>query len=206
LATIYDVAAHAGVSIKTVSRVMNGEAAVRPETRERVKAAAAALNYHPNRSARSLAGSKSFLIAAFVDAKLTLEHWRNERGTAYLARIQLGATMPCREAGYHFLVELVDHENDQIHNEVSNLLAGLKPDGVILTPPSADNVTVLELLRQSGTPYVRLGPERAGGGGLSLRMDDHAAARGMTEYLIKLGHRRIGFIEGEPRYAYTNQP
>jgi LacI family transcriptional regulator len=106
LATIYDVAADAGVSIKTVSRVMNGEAAVRPETRDRVLAAATALNYHPNRSARSLAGSKSFLVVALVDANLTLEHWRNERGNAYLARIQLGATMPCREAGYHFLVEI----------------------------------------------------------------------------------------------------
>ncbi len=201
MATIYDVAAHAGVSIKTVSRVMNGEAAVRPLTRERVQASATALNYHLNRSARSLAGSKSFLIAAFVDAKLTLEHWRNERGTAYLGRIQLGATMPCREAGYHFLIELVDQENDQAGNEVRNLLAELQPDGVILTPPSTDNLTVLELLRQSGTPYVRLGPERPDGGGLCLRMDDRAAARGMTEHLLQLGHRRIGFIEGDPRYA-----
>jgi LacI family transcriptional regulator len=83
VATIYDVAAEAGVSIKTVSRVMNAEPNVRPETRERVHAAAAALNYHPNLSARSLAGSKSFLIAAFVDAKLTLEPWRSERGTDY---------------------------------------------------------------------------------------------------------------------------
>jgi LacI family transcriptional regulator len=201
LATIYDVAAHAGVSIKTVSRVMNAEANVRPETRERVEAAAAALSYHPNLSARSLAGSKSYVIAAFVDAKLTLEHWRNERGTDYLARIQLGATMPCREAGYHFLVELVDHDTLPMRQEVRNLLAALKPDGVILTPPSTDNEIVLELLQRAGTPYVRLGPERSDGGGLRLRMDDHAAAFGMTEHLIGLGHRKIGFIEGEPIYG-----
>jgi LacI family transcriptional regulator len=201
LATIYDVAAEAGVSIKTVSRVMNAEPNVRPETRERVHAAAAALNYHPNLSARSLAGSKSFLIAAFVDAKLTLEHWRSERGTDYLARIQLGAMLPSREAGYHFLFELVDHDTAPMRQEVSNLLAALKPDGVILTPPSADNGIVLELLQQAHTPYVRLGPERTDGGGLRLRLDDRAAARGMTEHLVGLGHRRIGFIEGEPRYG-----
>jgi MFS family permease len=72
LATIYDVASYAGVSIKTVSRVLNDEPNVRDETRERVRAAATALNYHPNLSARSLAGSRSFVIAAFVDAALTL--------------------------------------------------------------------------------------------------------------------------------------
>jgi LacI family transcriptional regulator len=180
---------------------MNDEPNVRPETRERVQAAAAALNYHPNLSARSLAGSKSFVIAAFVDAKLTVEHWRSERGTDYLARIQLGATMPCREMGYHFLVELVDHDTAPMRQEVSNLLAALKPDGVILTPPSADNEIVLELLQRAGTPYVRLGPERSGGGGLRLPMDDKAAVRGMVDHLVTLGHRHIGFIEGEPRYG-----
>jgi LacI family transcriptional regulator len=201
MATIYDVAAHAGVSIKTVSRVMNAEASVRPETRERVQAAAAALDYHPNLSARSLAGSKSYLIAALVDARLTLEHWRNERGTDYLARIQLGATLPCREAGYHFLVELIDHGATPSRKEIGNLLSALKPDGVLLTPPITDDATVLTLLRQSGTPYVRLGSARKDGGGLRLTLDDHAAARGMTEHLLSLGHRRIGFIAGELRYG-----
>ena len=204
LATIYDVAARAGVSIKTVSRVMNAEASVRAETRERVEAAAIALDYHPNLSARSLAGSKSYVIAAFADAKLTIEHWRNERGTDYLARIQLGATLACREAGYHFLVELVHHDTQPMRQEVHNLLAALKPDGVILTPPSADNEIVLDLLQRAGTPYVRLGPERAGGGGLRLRMDDHAAAAGMTQHLLALGHRRIGFIAGARLYGSSS--
>jgi LacI family transcriptional regulator len=201
LATIYDVANQAGVSIKTVSRVMNDEPNVRPALREQVRAAAAALNYHPNRSARSLAGSRSFLIAAFVDASLTLQHWRNERGTDYLARIQHGATLLCRKAGYHLLIELVDNEAPSIQQDVRNVLAALRPDGVILTPPSADNAALLDVLRDAGTPYVRLGPERLDGGGLRLSLDDRAAARGMTEYLLDLGHRRIGFIEGDRRYG-----
>lgn len=201
LATIYDVADHAGVSIKTVSRVMNGEPNVRPEMRQRVQASATALRYQPNLSARSLAGSRSFLIAAFVDAKLTLDHWSSEHGTDYLARIQLGATLPCRKAGYHFLVELIDHESPSVQQDVDSLLGGLKPDGVILTPPSADNDIILDMLRRSDTPYVRLGPEQRQGGGLRLPMDDRAAAHGMTEHLLALGHRRIGFIEGDRRYA-----
>lgn len=199
--TIYDVAAQAGVSIKTVSRVMNAEPNVRAATREKVTAAAEALGYHPNLSARSLAGSKSFVIAAFVDASLTMDHWRSERGADYLSRIQLGATGPCRELGYHFLLELIDHDTPRVRQEVGNLLAALKPDGVLLTPPSSDDQTVLDLLKKSHTPFVRLGPERDVGGGLRLKMDDRAAAAKMTEHLIGLGHRRIGFVLGDARYG-----
>ena len=199
--TIYDVAARAGVSIKTVSRVMNKEPNVRPAMRDRVLQAANELGYSPNLSARSLAGSRSFVIAVFVDAALTIDHWRSERGADYLSRIQLGATLECREAGYHLLIELIDHEGPQVRQEVAALLAALKPDGVILTPPSSDNAVVLELLDKAGTPYVRVGPERAEGLGPRVHMDDVAAAREMTEHLIQLGHKRIGFIVGEPRYG-----
>jgi LacI family transcriptional regulator len=198
--TIYDVAAAAEVSIKTVSRVMNDEPNVRPATRARVSAAAEALGYHPSLSARSLAGSRSHLIAVFVDAALTMDHWRSERGADYLSRIQLGVTSVCREAGYHVLVELIDHGRAQVEREVSGLLAALKPDGVVLTPPSTDDEVVLSLLAAGGAPYVRLGPERPNGGGLRLTVDDREAAGRMTEHLIGLGHRRIGMILGEPRY------
>lgn len=199
--TIYDVAAKAGVSIKTVSRVMNKEPNVRPAMRDRVLEAAGELGYSPNLSARSLAGSRSFVIAVFVDAALTIDHWRSERGADYLSRIQLGATLECRDAGYHLLIELIDHEGPQVRQDVAAFLAALKPDGVILTPPSCDNEVVLELLDKAGTPYVRVGPERAEGAGPRVHMDDVAAAREMTEHLANLGHKRIGFIVGEPRYG-----
>jgi LacI family transcriptional regulator len=199
--TIYDVAARAEVSIKTVSRVMNNEPNVRPQMRERVLEAAGALGYAPNLSARSLAGSRSFLIAVFVDAPLTLDHWRSERGSDYLQRIQLGATVETRGAGYHLLVELIDHDGPRVRQEVGALLGALKPDGVILTPPSCDNAVVLELLDKAGIPYVRLGPEKPEGLGPRVHMDDVAAAREMTEHLADLGHTRIGFITGDQRYG-----
>ena len=199
--TIYDVAARADVSIKTVSRVMNNEPNVRPQMRERVLEAAGALGYAPNLSARSLAGSRSFLIAVFVDASLTLDHWRSERGSDYLQRIQLGATVETRAAGYHLLVELIDHDGPRVRQEVGALLGALKPDGVVLTPPSCDNDVVLELLDKARTPYVRLGPEKPEGLGPRVHMDDVAAAREMTEHLADLGHTKIGFITGDQRYG-----
>jgi LacI family transcriptional regulator len=199
--TIYDVAARAGVSIKTVSRVMNKEPNVRPAMRDRVLEAAGDLGYSPNLSARSLAGSRSFVIAVFVDAALTIDHWQSERGADYLSRIQLGATLVCREAGYHLLIELIDNDGPNVRQDVAAFIAALKPDGVILTPPSSDNPGVLEILDKTATPYVRVGPERADGPGSRVHMDDVAAAREMTEHLAELGHKRIGFIVGEPRYG-----
>jgi LacI family transcriptional regulator len=199
--TIYDVAGRAGVSIKTVSRVMNKEPGVRAATRERVTQAAEALGYHPSLSARSLAGSRSFLIAAFVDAALTIDHWRSGLAGDYLARVQLGATMECRRSGYHFMIELIDRDPPNVIREVRDVLGALKPDGVLLTPPSCDDTTVLDLLTASRIPFVRLGSEARGGGGLRLRMDDEGAALAVTEHLIALGHRRIAIILGKPDYA-----
>ena len=66
-ATINDVAKHAGVSIKTVSRVMNNESSVRDNTREKVMLSVNELNYRPNLAARNLAGTKSFSIAYVYD-------------------------------------------------------------------------------------------------------------------------------------------
>ena len=65
--TIKDVARRAGVSPKTVSRVMNGEAHVRPAVREAVQRVIADMNYHPNAFARSLSSARSFLLALFID-------------------------------------------------------------------------------------------------------------------------------------------
>jgi LacI family transcriptional regulator len=199
--TIYDVAGRAGVSIKTVSRVMNKEPGVKPATRERVAQAAEAMGYRPSLSARSLAGSRSFVIAAFVDAALTIDHWRSGLAGDYLARVQLGATVECRRAGYHFMVELIDRDPDGVSRQVRDVLGALKPDGVLLTPPSCDDATVLALLAAARVPFVRLGAEAAGGGGLRLRMDDEGAAAAVTERLIGLGHRRIGLVQGKPDYA-----
>jgi len=199
--TIYDVARQAGVSIKTVSRVMNGEPKVGPVLRAKIKAIAEELGYSPNLSARSLAGSKSFVLSAFVDAALTLDHWSDERATDYLTRVQHGATLSCRQAGYHLVLQLIDHDPSMVRQQIKAVLGALKPDGVILTPPSSDDELVLTILRQSGTPFVRLGPEGELSGGLRIELDDSGAAAYMTDRLIALGHRRIGFVAGDPLFS-----
>lgn len=199
-ATIYDVAALAGVSIKSVSRVLNREPNVSAALQAKVQDAVNSLDYRPSLSARTLAGSSSYLIAAFVDADLTLEHWRSGRGSDYLSRLQFGALVECRKAGYHLLVELVDYGASSLEARLSALLRSLRPDGVLLTPPNADDPTVLDILERNGTPFVRLGADRDLGRGMRVFMDDRQAAADMTAHLIGLGHRRIGFVSGPAAY------
>lgn len=200
-ATIYDVAALAGVSIKSVSRVLNGGPNVSPALEARVRAAVESLDYRPSLSARTLAGASSYLIAAFVDAELTLEHWRSGRGNDYLSRLEYGALVECRRAGYHLLVELVDYGSPGLEANLLSLLRSLRPDGVLLTPPNSDDPRVLDVLERNGTPFVRLGAEAHLDRGMRVFMDDRQAAFDMTEHLIAANHRRIGFVSGPASYA-----
>ncbi|MBA4803602.1 MAG: LacI family DNA-binding transcriptional regulator [Brevundimonas sp.] len=200
-ATIYDVAARAGVSIKSVSRVLNGEANVSEALRKKVEGAVAELGYRRSLSARSLAGSASSIIAALVDAKLTIEHWRSGRGNDYLSRLELGLLMECRQADHHLMVELVDYDAPTLRQDLSNLLAAVRPQGVVLTPPNSDNALVLDVLDETGTPYARIGPETALHRGVRIRMDDAGAAEEITRHLLDLGHVDLAYISGPPAYA-----
>lgn len=199
--TIYDVAERAGVSIKSVSRVLNGKANVTDALRQKVEEAAEALGYRPSLSARGLAGARSYLIAALVDAELTVEHWRSGRGNDYLSRMELGALMECRQAGCHLLIELVDVGSATLERDILAMVSSLRPDGLILTPPVSDSFVVLEALDRRGTPYVRLGAETEPTRGRRVFMDDRRAAFDMTVHLARLGHKDIGFIVGSPRYS-----
>jgi LacI family transcriptional regulator len=185
--TIIDVAHRAGVSIKTVSRVMNKEPTVHADTRARVQEAVTALNYRPQLSARSLAGAKSFLIGLLY----------YDPSAAFVAGVQRGATLGCREAGRHLVVESLQQDGVDVQSQVESMLAALRPDGMILTPPLCDNPVILETLRASRTPCVLISPAGEGHGMPLVRMDDVLAAEELTNLLIGLGHTAIAFIEGD---------
>jgi LacI family transcriptional regulator len=199
-ATIYDVAERAGVSIKSVSRVLNSRPNVSEALRRKVEEAAEALGYRPSMSARGLAGASSYLIAALVDAELTVEHLRSGRGNDYLSRMELGALMECRRSRYHLLVELVDVGSANLERDIAAMVSSLRPDGLILTPPVSDSAIVLDTLDSRGALYVRLGAGTDLARGRRVYMDDHRAAYDVIAHLAHLGHRDIGFVTGSPRY------
>jgi len=200
--TIKHVAADAGVSLQTVSRVINKEPNVRPEMMERVQTSIRKLGYVPSIAAQRMGGSHSYLILALNDRERTIEAWRLREGTDWVDQMLLGGMLTCAEHGYRMIVELVDTHSDHIERELLGAIAALQPDGVILTPPHSENPLIIDLLVDHRISFARIGSIKPGPG-FALTMDDERAARLATEHLIELGHTRIGFISGPDDYELS---
>ena len=197
--TIKHVAADAGVSLQTVSRVINDEPNVRPEMKRRVQASIDKLGYIPSIAARRMSGSRSYLILAINDRERTIADWSARRGADWVDQMLLGGMLKCAEFGYRLVIELVDTHSDHVERELAAALAALQPDGVILTPPHSDNAQITGLLEREGVTFVRIG-SLGDGGGIPVIMGDEEAARDATGYLLELGHERIAFITGSEEY------
>lgn len=197
--TIKHVAADAGVSLQTVSRVINKEPNVRPAMMERVQASIAKLGYVPSIAAQRMGGSRSYLIVALNDRDRTIGDWRDRMGVDWVDQMLLGGMLTCAEHGYRMIVELVDTHSDHIERELQAAIAALQPDGVLLTPPHSQNPLIINLLHDHGISFARIGSKDAGPG-FALTMDDERAAHLATDHLIALGHKRIGFIAGPSAY------
>jgi LacI family transcriptional regulator len=188
-ATIIDVAAEAGVSAMTVSRVINGRSGVHPETRAAVERAIEALSYTPNTAARSLVRSAEMRIgiiysnpsAAFMSQFLTgvLEE-ASIRGARLVPLKGEGGRPPPPAAVVKFAA------------------SGLS--GIILAPPLGESALVLGALRDTGLPLAAIGAYQVQGA-TCVRIDDRHAAFEMTQHLLELGHRRLGFVVGNPDQA-----
>jgi LacI family transcriptional regulator len=197
--TIKHVAADAGVSLQTVSRVINNEPNVRPEMKRRVQDSINRLGYVPSIAAQRMSGSRSYLILAINDRERTIADWQARQGTDWVDQMLLGGMLTCAEHGYRMILELVDTHNDHVERELLSAIAALQPDGIILTPPHSDNPQIVALLAGQNIPFVRIGSQE-NGAGIPISMDDEGSARTATRHLLAHGHRRIGFIAGSPEY------
>ena len=186
--TIHDVAARAGVSIKTVSRVLNEEPSVKPETRRRVREVMTALNYQPSLPARSLAGRRSNLVALLFE----------NPSASYVFDVQSGAMAKCRETRLRLLVQSCSGLGDGLIDEVLAMAEQTHIDGLVITPPLSANRQLIAALDGRDLPFVRVGPDDLVHASPTVELDDEAAARELTGYLLALGHRSIGFIKGHP--------
>jgi len=184
--TIEDVARHAGVSPMTVSRVMNGAASVRDETRAAVNAAVAALNYAPNAAARMLAGADGIRIGLLY----------SNPSAAYLSEFLVGGLAQSGRSGVQLTLEQCVRSGGEI--AAARRLIEASVDGVILPPPLCDDAAVVSALVAAGVPAVAVASGVPSDRLLSVGIDDFGAARAMTGHLVGLGHRRIGFVVGSP--------
>lgn len=186
-ATIKDVAERAGVSLMTVSRVVNDKGMVKQATREKVQKAIEDLNYRPNISARRLAGGKALFIGLVY----------HNPSPGYLTKILLGSLSACRRNGHHLLLEdLGERTADSEPKEMARLLKAAGLDGVIITPPMSNDLPLIEAIEAAGLPLVRVAPDDIYTKKPRIAMDDVLAARQMLLHLVGQGHRRIGFVKG----------
>jgi LacI family transcriptional regulator len=194
-ATIKDVSRLAGVSIKTVSRVLNNERYVGTATRERVLQAVAALDFRPSAAARTLAGRRSWQIALICD----------NPNPYYVYEMQSGIRDRCEADGVRMIAQPYDRESPRLLEDIAALIDGTGVDGLILTPPVSDHPLVLELLARRNVRFVRVSPGTEPDLVSSTFIDNIGAAAAMTAHLVALGHRRIAFVAGHRSYATSGQ-
>lgn len=195
-ATIKDVAKLAGVSFKTVSRVINKEASVGPELQEKVMQAVKALNYQPNLSARLLRGAASSIGFIY-----------DNPNSNYVIDMQRGILGECRRQGYELVIHPCDSKAEGITDEVLNMVDRSQVGGLVLTPPMSEMPEVLAVLNKRKIPFVRIlsGSQAPDKKSPCIFVDDRTAAYRITQYLIDLGHKAIAFLGGEEAHKSSGE-
>ena len=175
----------------TVSRVINGDRAVRQETRRRVDEAVSALGYIPNVAARRLAGATQIRLALVY----------GNPSSAYLSEVLVGCLTETTRTDIQLLLETWGES--EFPKELRRMAKQI--DGMILPPPYCDSPPVIEALRATGVPAALLASAGPADGTIAVSIDDRQAAADMTQHLLQQGHRRIAFITGNPNQTASAQ-
>ncbi len=190
MATIQDVAKEAGVSVATISRVLNNSTAVLPETRELVMEAIKKLNYKPNLLARNLRRT---------EAKIILVLLPNISNTFY-ARVVKGIEDVANKNGLN--VMLCNTDSDVNRERVYlDLLKNKLADGVIFMAPELSVNELTEI--GSMYPVVQCSEYLIGSKVSFINIDNTAAAKKAVNHILSLGHKRIGFLTAKRKFIST---
>lgn len=184
--TINDVARIAGVSKKTVSRVINRSPLLNEETRRKVEEVIEGLSYIPNPQARALALRRNFLIGLVHD----------NPNAQTVMNVQQGMLEALRGTEFEMVVRPVDRGSATMLDDLRHFLERQRLFGVLLMPPISENDSVAKLCADIGCRYVRMGSAPLDKPENMVASNDRQAVREATEHLIAQGHRRIGLVAG----------
>lgn len=184
------VAAHAGLSAKTVSRVLNNEPNVRDSTRKRVMASIEALDYLPNLPARSLAANRSFMVALLYD----------NPSPSYVMEVQTGVLEICAAHNYGMMAQPVNCSSPDLVKDITKLVSSRRPDGLVLTPPITEDEDAIKELKARGIPFTCISPKTPHGFS-GVMLDEMRASEDIVEHLVSLGHTSIAHIVGHPSHG-----
>jgi LacI family transcriptional regulator len=194
-ATINDVARLAGVSKKTVSRVINRSALLNAATREKVESVIADLGYVPNPQARALALRRNFLIGLIHD----------NPNAQMVLNFQEGVLDAIRDTEFALVVRPVDRRSPQMLADVRSFLEQQRLFGVLLLPPISENDDLAALCREQGCHYVRMGSARLDDDAHLVESNDRTGVAQAIAELVSLGHRRIGFVTGPDGFRSAHE-
>jgi LacI family transcriptional regulator len=190
-ATIYDVAKRVGVSPMTVSRVVNADARVKPDTRAAVQKAMRELQFRPNKAARSLAGKTEIRVGLLY----------NNPSTAYFTELLMGGLDGSGRNGAQLVVDKCKIGDPEAAAAAVRKLVNGGINGMVLTAPLSEDSVLIEELKVQGISMVAVAPGSFRGEVTCVGIDDVRAAYEMTKYLVSLGHRRLGFVKGHPTHS-----
>jgi len=188
--TINDIARLAGVSKKTVSRVINASPFVRADTRERIEAVIAELGYAPDPQARGLAYGRAFLIGLVYD----------NPNPQYVVNMQLGLLDGMRGSGFELVVHPCDRNSPTFLEDLRGFIERQRLFGVVLTPSVSEDERAAKLMGDIGCAYVRVASVSLDTPEHMIETRDRLGGREAARHLADLGHTRIGFISGPPTF------
>lgn len=184
--TINDVARAAGVSKKTVSRVINRSALIKPDTRKKIEAIIAELGYVPNPQARALALRRNFLLGLLHD---------NPNAQTVL-NFQEGVLDAIRDTEFALVVRPVDRHSPDMLDDIRHFLEQQRLYGVLILPPISENDELAALCREMGCGYVRMGSAPLDENEHAVASNDREMVEQAVDFLIAQGHRKIAIIQG----------
>jgi LacI family transcriptional regulator len=193
--TINDVAELAGVSKKTVSRVINGSPLVNNATRQNIQALIDTIGYRPDPQARGLASRRSYLIGMIYDNPTP----------QYVVNIQLGILDVLRNTGFELVVHPCNRKSDTFIEDARRFIEVQKLHGVILTPSVSEDERLAEVLREIGCAYIRIASIALDMERRMIVTNDRVGGRAAAHHLAKLGHTRIAYISGRRSFRSSHE-
>jgi len=193
--TINDVAHAAGVSKKTVSRVINRSPLLNDDTRKRVLEVIEALGYVPNPQARALALRRNFLIGLIHD----------NPNAQMVLNVQQGILEALRHTEFELIVRPVDRGSPTMIEDIRRFLERQRPYGVMLLPPISENDGLAELCVEIGCRYVRMGSAVLDEPEHMVASNDREAVREAVAFLVEAGHRHIGMVAGPKGFRSAHE-
>jgi len=187
MVTIYDIAAKAGVSAMTVSRVINNTGKISDKTRAKVRRVMEELNYVPNHMARSLVLQQSMVLFLLI----------TDITNPFYTTLARGAEDAAKKHGYRLLFGNSDESVEKEKDYIDTILA-TRADGVLVAPASDLSLPHLGTLRRHRVPFVLLDREVPGMDSDVVLGDSKEGARKLVDHLTSYGHRRIALINGSP--------